>query len=71
MALNGYFYDLYEQIAAQLQQEVQTQLDQLLVVPPDRVVSPFESFKADAMARARSRVLPEKAAARSSRSARC
>ena len=47
-ALNGYFYDLYEQITAQLQPEVQTQLDQLLVVPPDRVVSPFESFKADA-----------------------
>jgi hypothetical protein len=47
-ALNGYFYDLYEQITVQLQPEVQTQLDQLLVVPPDRVVSPFESFKADA-----------------------
>ena len=27
---------------------VQTQLDELLVVPPDGVISPFESPKADA-----------------------
>jgi hypothetical protein len=46
-ALNGYFHDLYEQITAQLPLEVPTQLDQLLVVPPDGVVSPFESLKAD------------------------
>jgi hypothetical protein len=46
-ALNGYFHDLYEQITARLPLEVQTQLDQLLVVPPDGVVSPFESLKAD------------------------
>jgi hypothetical protein len=38
-ALNGYFHDLYEQIATKLPPEVQTQLDQLLVVPPDGVVS--------------------------------
>jgi hypothetical protein len=47
-ALNGYFYDLYEQMTAQLPLKVQTQLDELLVVPPDGVVSPFESLKADA-----------------------
>jgi hypothetical protein len=46
-ALNGYFYDLYEQITAQLPLEVQAQLDELLVVPPDGVISPFESIKAD------------------------
>jgi TnpA family transposase len=47
-ALNGYFYDLYEQMTAQLPLKVQTQLDELLVVPPDGVISPFESLKADA-----------------------
>ena len=33
-ALNGYFYDLYEQMTAQLPLKVQTQLDELLAVPP-------------------------------------
>jgi hypothetical protein len=30
-ALNGYFYDLYEQMTAQLPLKIQTQLDELLV----------------------------------------
>ncbi len=47
-ALNGYFYDLYEQMTAQLPLKVQTQLDELLVVPPDGAISHFESLKADA-----------------------
>jgi Tn3 transposase DDE domain/Domain of unknown function (DUF4158) len=47
-ALNGYFHDLYDRIAAQLSLEVRTQLDQLLAVPLDGVASPFESLKADA-----------------------
>jgi hypothetical protein len=41
-ALNGYFYDLYEQMTAQLPLKVQTQLDELLVVPPDGAISRFE-----------------------------
>ena len=47
-ALNGYFYDLYERMTAQLPLNVQTQLDELLVVPPDGAISHFESLKADA-----------------------
>jgi len=47
-ALNGYFSDLYERTTAQLPLKVQTQLDELLVVPTGGVVSRFESLKADA-----------------------
>jgi hypothetical protein len=37
-ALNGYFYDLYDQTTAQLLVKVQTKLDELLVVPPGDIV---------------------------------
>ncbi|MGH9453694.1 MAG: hypothetical protein ACRD2O_06945, partial [Terriglobia bacterium] len=47
-ALNGYFQDLLQQVAAQIPVEVRARLDQLLVVAPGETTSSFERFKADA-----------------------
>jgi hypothetical protein len=46
-ALRGFFQDLYERITTQLPQEVQTALDQLLVVVAGEAQSPFEQLKAE------------------------
>lgn len=47
-ALNGYFHDLYQRVAAQVPVEVRSRMDALLLVPEDEALSTFELLKADA-----------------------
>jgi hypothetical protein len=46
-ALNGYFHDLYQRLAAQMPAEVRSRMDALLLVPKESL-STFELLKDDA-----------------------
>jgi hypothetical protein len=45
-ALNGYFHDLYQRLAAQTPAEVRSWMDALLLVPKEESFSTFELLKA-------------------------